>query len=393
MLKNRAIATIILIQITEVLGFSLILPFLPLYAQKLGANPLQIGLILTSFSFFQFISAPIMGKLSDIYGRKNLLILSQLSTFISFIILAFAKTLPMIYLSRIVDGLLGSNMTITQAYLSDISKKNERSKVFALSGIAFGIGFMIGPAIGGFLSQINFAIPALLAAGMSAISMIATKLLLKETIHNQQKIKFKLSLELFAPANFQKYFQNKLIGPQLWIFFAYVSAHKLFSSNFALFINKTLGLNTKEIGFTLTYIGTTMVVLRGLIIPKLLNIFKEEKVKNAGMVCLIVGLFLLMMINQKWMLYPVLTIFAFGSGLTRPLLMGAISKNTNQNEHGLVMGLTSSLSSIAQIFAPLLGGFLLKEFLPFTVLIPAFLFMIIGFRLNLKTQKPNQQSV
>lgn len=390
MLKNRAVATIILIQITEVLGFSLILPFLPLYAQKLGANPLQIGLILTSFSLFQFISAPIMGKLSDIYGRKNLLILSQFSTFISFIILAFAKSLPMIYLSRITDGLLGSNMTITQAYLSDISKKNERSKVFALSGIAFGVGFMIGPAIGGLLSQINFAIPALLAAGMSAVSMIATQLLLKETIHNQQKIKFKLSLKLFTPANFQKYFQNKLIAPQLWIFFAYVSAHVLFSSNFSLFINKKLDLNTKEIGFALAYIGAMMVILRGLVIPKLLDIFKEEKIKNVGMLCLIAGLFLLMIVNQKWMLYPVLSIFAFGSGLTRPLLMGAISKNVNQNEQGVVMGITNSLGSIAQIFAPILGGFLLKEFLPFAVLIPAFLLMLVGFILNLKTQKINQ---
>ena len=142
---NRKHITILLIQLTEVLGFSLILPFLPLLAQKLGATPLQIGLIATSFSLFQFVSAPIMGGLSDVYGRRPLLILSQFSTLISFLLLGMANALPLIYMSRIVDGLVGSNGTITQAYISDITSKEDRIKMFGIMGIACVLGFLVGP--------------------------------------------------------------------------------------------------------------------------------------------------------------------------------------------------------------------------------------------------------
>ena len=184
---------ILLILLTEVLGFSLILPFLPFYAQEMGASAFQVGLLLTVFSFFQFIAAPIAGRLSDIYGRKPLLIISQLSTTISFVILALSNQLWMLFASRIVDGLFGSNGTIAQAYLSDISNKKNRSQAFGLSGVAFGLGFMVGPLLGGTLSQINYAVPAYLAASMSFISILLTVFLLPETVksgNKQQLIKF-----------------------------------------------------------------------------------------------------------------------------------------------------------------------------------------------------------
>lgn len=179
---SKELLIILVIQITEVLGFSLILPFLPFYAQDLGASPLIIALVLSSFSLFQFISAPILGRLSDIYGRRPLLIASQISTFISFLILAKSTSLTMIFLSRAVDGLLGSNFTIAQAYISDISTKKNRSKAFGISGIAFGIGFLIGPAIGGFLSKFGFSVPAFIASGISFLTILATFFFLPETV-------------------------------------------------------------------------------------------------------------------------------------------------------------------------------------------------------------------
>ena len=153
---DKRFITIFVIQITEVLGFSLILPFLPYYATNLGASPFKVSLILSTFSLFQFFSAPIMGRLSDSYGRRPLLIISQLSTFISFLVLGFSNSLFWIFTSRIIDGLLGSNFSIAQAYLSDISAEEDRSKVFGYSGVAFGLGFLVGPAIGGFLSQFGY---------------------------------------------------------------------------------------------------------------------------------------------------------------------------------------------------------------------------------------------
>mgnify|MGYP000595605339 FL=1 len=179
---DRKLLIILLIQITEVLGFSLILPFLPFYAQSLGASPLMVSLILSLFSLLQFISAPILGRLSDVFGRKPLLIASQVSTFISFLVLGRATTLGMIFLSRAIDGALGSNYTIAQAYISDISSKKDRSKAFGISGMAFGFGFLIGPAIGGYLSRFGFSVPAFVAAGIALVTIVLIGMLKPEVI-------------------------------------------------------------------------------------------------------------------------------------------------------------------------------------------------------------------
>ena len=187
---TKEYVTIFVILVTEVLGFSLILPFLPFYAQQFGATPFIIGLIAASFSFFQFWSAPILGRLSDHYGRKPMLLISQFSTFLGFLILGYANSLWMIFLSRIVDGLFGANYTIAQAYLSDISSKKDRSKVFGLSGAAFGFGFLIGPGIGGWLSQFGFSVPSFMAAGVAFITLLIIAFVLPETIKRPKGLKF-----------------------------------------------------------------------------------------------------------------------------------------------------------------------------------------------------------
>ena len=131
----------------------------------------RLVLILATFAFFQFISAPIMGQLSDSYGRRPLLILSQLSTLISFVVLGFANNLTLIFISRAIDGMLGSNYTIAQAYLTDITPEKERTQIYSISGVAFSIGFFIGPAIGGYLSQFSYALPSFLAAAITAATI------------------------------------------------------------------------------------------------------------------------------------------------------------------------------------------------------------------------------
>lgn len=201
---RREYLVIFLIMVTEVLGFSLILPFLPLYAQDLGASPLVIGLIFTSFSFFQFFSAPIMGRLSDHYGRRPLLIISQLSTFVGFVVLGFANTLVLIFLSRAIDGLFGSNFTIAQAYLSDISSKKDRSKVFGIIGAAFGVGFLIGPGIGGYLAEFSYSLPSFAAAGVSALTIFLTVMFLPETVKRKKEGKIKIKILDFS--QFRRFF-------------------------------------------------------------------------------------------------------------------------------------------------------------------------------------------
>lgn len=362
MIFDKRYFTIFIIQVTEVLGFSLILPFLPFYAQTFGATPLQIGLILTSFSIFQFLSAPIMGKLSDHYGRRPLLVFSQLSTFLGFIILGFADSLWMIYLSRIVDGMLGSNYTIAQAYLSDISSKKERSMAFGISGVAFGVGFLVGPAIGGLLAKIDYSIPAFIAAGMSFLTIVITLLFLPETV--KQRKDLKIDMKMFHMGDFRKYFNIAMIRYKLWEFSAFILAHVVFVSTLALYAERQLGFDTGAVGLLLAYVGFISVVLRGVLLGKLIDLFGEQRLLDIGMLSMFLGLLLAGFINRGWMMFVVMTFFASGSGVARPLLMGAISKRSHPKEQGAVMGITNSLGSLAQIIGPLIGGAIINYMYP-----------------------------
>ena len=379
---GREHITILVIMITEVLGFSLILPFLPFYAQEFGATPLTIGLILASFSFFQFISAPIMGRLSDHYGRKPLLVLSQLSTFVSFIILGFANSLWMIFLSRIVDGLLGSNYTIAQAYLSDISSTEDRTKVFGLSGVAFGIGFLIGPGIGGFLSGISYSLPAFLAAGVSGLTILITSLFLPETI--KRKKDFKLDIKIFQLDDFKRFFRDDATSPMMWQFFTYLLAHVLWVSSFALYAERQIGIGPMGVGYVLMYIGLTSIILRGGLLPKLVDFFGDHTLQYMGIIAIIIGM-MVSVFTTSWIgLLLLATMFSFGSGISRPVMLSGISRSVPQTQQGTVLGVANSLGSIAQIIGPLVGGFMINYFFPGSLGIISAFVMTIGLMMMIR---------
>lgn len=376
---------LLVILITEVLGWSLILPFLPFYAQTLGASSFQIGLLLTSFSLFQFVTAPIMGGLSDKYGRRPLLLFSQFTTTISFLVLAFANSLPLLFLSRIIDGLLGSNGTIAQAYLSDISSKKNRSKAFGLSGVAFGVGFMIGPAVGGFLSQISYSIPAIMAAFLSMTSLIFTYFFLPETVRKNKKKSF--NFKIIDLDQFKKFWEVPRIRQQIIEFSTYILAQVLLSSNFALFADDQLGFKANQVGLVLTYIGVTSIFLRGLLIPKMIDRWNERNLERLAAVSMLFGLINLAFTSHTAHLYFSITFFAFGSGLLRPLMMGDVSRSVGNNEQGKIMGITSSIGSLAQILGPLIGGFLISQIHSRSIIVLAAAVLSLGTILVFREKK------
>ena len=169
---------IFLIVSVDVLGLTIILPLLPFYAEKFGASPAVVGLLVSSYALCQLIAGPILGRWSDHMGRRPLLLVSQVGTLIGFLILAYANALWLIFLSRIIDGLTAGNLSLAQAYISDVTKPENRAKSFAIIGIAFGMGFLIGPAISGFLVQYSYQYPIFAAAALSATSILATYFLL-----------------------------------------------------------------------------------------------------------------------------------------------------------------------------------------------------------------------
>lgn len=372
---SRSLLIVLLIQITEVLGFSLILPLLPFYAQDFGATPLVVASIMSLFSLFQFVSAPILGRLSDYWGRKPVLLASQLSTLVSFIILAKATSLWMIFLSRAVDGLLGSNFAVAQAYISDVSSKKDRSKAFGISGMAFGIGFLIGPAVGGFLSVFGFSVPAWGAAGMSFVTILLTLFFLKETV---KKKAVGADFKIIDFKVFGKYFKDKKIRRLLLGFLAYLLTHVVWTSNLALYTDRRWGFNAQNIGWMLAYVGLVTIIFRGVLISRMIDKWGEEKLRFWGVLATIFGLVGFLGNGSVWSLGITLSLFAFGSGVIRPLMMGNLSRSVGGKEQGAMMGLTNSLGSLAQIVGPLVGGWLLTYLFPQSVILTSLVIMVLG---------------
>ncbi len=184
---DKRLFIIFLIIFTETLGFSIVLPVLPFFALSLGLNEFQVGLVMSVFSFCQFFASPITGKLSDRFGRKPLLLFSQTSTLIGFLLLGLANSVWLLILARLVDGLLGSNMTVSQAYISDTTDPQDRTRIYGYSSAVFGAALIFGPLIGGTFSSINYSIPMFIAAGISLISIILVVLLLPESLRERKK--------------------------------------------------------------------------------------------------------------------------------------------------------------------------------------------------------------
>ncbi|GAI89484.1 unnamed protein product, partial [marine sediment metagenome] len=176
-----------MIQFTEVLGFSSVMPIIPFLGISLGLNAFQVGLILSIFSLCQLFASPITGKLSDKYGRKPLLLFSQTSTLIGFFLLGIAINVWILVAARLVDGFLGSNMTVAQAYISDVTNPKYRTKTFGYSSAVFGAGLIFGPVIGGILSTINYSVPMFFAAGVSLLSIILVLIFLPESLNKKRE--------------------------------------------------------------------------------------------------------------------------------------------------------------------------------------------------------------
>lgn len=358
--------TILLIIFTEVLGWSLILPFLPYLATDLGAIPFIVGSILATFALCQFISAPIIGKLSDKFGRKPLLLLSQFSTVLGFLILGFADSLFMVFLSRIVDGLLGSNMTLSRAYLGDIVRnedKKTQTKSFGYMSTAFGMGFFVGPAIGGFLATIDYSIPSFLAAGISGITLFMIYFLLEETVTKDKG--FKVSINDFIPVKDVIYgFSNANLRLLLIYFSGFILSFNLITANLGLFSEYQLLVGPDTVGLYLMFVGLVRIMFQLLVFPKLVNWLSKDILFISGQIILFFAFTQIIFIESDLIMFLVMALFSIGAGILRPTITSQISMQTDISSRGRVMGVADSLQSLSQVITPLLGGLIIESIFP-----------------------------
>jgi DHA1 family tetracycline resistance protein-like MFS transporter len=392
LLKSPLLAIFLIVSV-DVLGLTIILPLLPFYAEKLGASPAVVGMLVSTYALCQLIAGPILGRMSDHMGRRPLLLVSQLGTFIGFLILAYANMLWLVFLSRVIDGLTAGNLSLAQAYISDVTKPEDRAKSFALIGIAFGMGFLIGPAISGFLAQFSYQYPIFAAAALSATSILSTYFLLPR--HTPVAADTPRRFTLLDWGNYLRYFREPALGPLLWQFLAFALTFSLFMTGFPLFAERRFEWNgnpfgAKEVGYVYAYLGFLGVILQGGLMGRLVKVFGEITLVRAGFFVAMAGLAALAFTHSIPIMLVVAAAASLGTGLNRPALTSLITQRASRSEQGAVLGITQSLNSLSAIVAPTVAGFLIDHSL---LAVWALLAAIIsGTALLFKTNQPAMQS-
>jgi len=358
---NKRLFSIILVVFIDLLGFSLILPLLPYYAETFKASETTTGILIASYALMQLIGAPILGRLSDRFGRRPVLLLSVFGTFLGFLLLGFANALWMLFVSRIIDGITGGNLSVAQAYISDVTDEKSRSKGLGMIGAAFGLGFIIGPVTGGLLSQWGYAVPAFAAAAISFINLILIYAWLPESLTEEKRSQMTEKRPAITLNALLVAFQRPFTGSILITRFFFGLAFAIFQTIFSLYALAKFNLTARDTGFVLTYVGVLSVIVQGFLVGRLTSRFREDILITASVVLMGISLLGWALAPSVLWLYIIMTPTALSGGLLNTLLSSTLTKAVAPQEIGGILGLSAAVESSTRIIAPLLGGVLLQQ--------------------------------
>ena len=361
MSRNRLLV-IFLIVFIDLVGFGMILPLLPFYAETFGANAEMIGLLATSYAAAQFFGAPILGRLSDRYGRRPLLLVSVAGTALGFVVMGFAGSLAMLFASRILAGLTGGNISVAQAYITDVTDEKSRTKGLGMIGAAFGLGFIIGPALGGVLSTGGYALPAFVAAGLATVNVLAIYFVLPESLTAERRAEIaRQQRPAFTPRALLAALSRRTVGPLLHTRFFVGLALATFQSIYALHAQYQLGLDARGTGYTLAYVGVLAVITQGVAIGWLAARYSDARLIVASVAVAGLGLIAWAFTPNVPLLLVVLAPIAVATGILNTIINSALSKAVTSAEIGGTLGLSASVESLTRVIGPIVGGVLLER--------------------------------
>ena len=370
-MRGSPLLPIFLIVVVDILGLTIMLPLLPFYAEHFGASPGVVGLLVSTYAACQLLAGPVLGQISDHVGRKPVLLVSQLGTCIGFLVLAWAPSLFFVFLARVIDGLTAGNLSIAQAYIADVTAPKERARAFAVIGIAFGIGFLVGPGVSGYLSaRYGYHVPILCAAALSFTSILGTTFLLPSMPpHPEGALPEDAPvapggrrLRILDWGAYAAYFRKPVLGGLLAEFFLFTFAFATFTAGFALFAERRFAFGPKQVGYVFTYSGFLGILVQGAMRQgALVRKIGEVRLVTLGFLGAAAGYALLGFSFGIALLLVAATFASFGNGVLRPALTSLISQQVTRTEQGLVLGLNQSLLSIAQIAGPAIAGALIDR--------------------------------
>lgn len=402
-LKNnkKQLGIIFLTVFIYLLGFGIIIPILPILSRDFGASSFETGMLMSIYSLMQFIFSPFWGRLSDRYGRRPILLFCMLSEGLSYVLFAMARDIPTLFLARGLAGFFGASISTASAYISDITPPNERSKGMALIGVAFGLGFVLGPAIGAGLAiwgehissekYFGTSFATFWVAAICFINFIFGLKFLTESLKEKNKAtKHPHRIKLIY-----QYITKKTVGPLMITYFLSSVSMAMMEGTLVLFMGEKFSWGIKEVSFGFAYVGIIMIITQGFLVRRLLPIFGERNILRVGIVLLGLGMTGIALSNNYIILGFAMTFLSIGNGFINPSILGSISLLSSAKEQGITMGLTQSMASLGRIIGPSFGGFVYGAVAiqaPFfaagaAALVALFIIQSIFLQIPMKTKK------
>lgn len=374
---TRPLLIVFLTILVNLIGFGIIVPLLPFYAERFGASPMVIGLLFGLFSFGQFVSAPVLGQLSDRIGRRPVLLFSLAGTFVSFVLMATAEHLTMLFVARIIDGLSGGNISTARAYIADITEPKDRSRAYGLIGAAFGLGFILGPALSGALAPISYVAPIWAAAALTALAMLMAALWLPETVRRSTAATGARLGSIAAVIG------RPNIRRVLVIDFVYWLAFAVFQTTFGLFAARRFEFDAGQTGYFFAGFGVLGVVVQAALIRPVVTRLGDRATFAVALICSAAGLVGAALAPSVTLFAAALVPLALGMGFGHPTLTALVSRTAREDEQGRVQGAASAIESLGRTLGPVWGSASFQRFGEGTPYVTAAGFLMIALALSL----------
>jgi multidrug resistance protein len=346
---RRALTTLFLIVFADLVGFGIVIPLLPLYAEHFHPAPWVFGLLMATYSAMQFFSSPILGRLSDRVGRRPVLLVSLTGSVVGFVMFALADSLIWLFASRLLAGIAGGNIATAQAVIADTTKPEDRARGMGLIGAAFGLGFIAGPALAGVLAPISPAAPGWGAATCSAVAFAMTLLYLPETrpVGPPARMTPASGVARIAFA-----WRHPELAPLMLIGFAVVTGFAAFEVTFAQYLHERLALPHSGVSFLFVYIGVLAAIVQGVLVGRATRWLGERRLVIGGLAVGAVGLLLLASAHRLGVVLAVLPALSLGIGMVMPSLSALVSRSVSADQQGLALGAFQGIASLARVAGP-----------------------------------------